>query len=675
MLIGPPSSGKSTLAEQMQTMIPGSQIVSTDRIRQELYGDAAHQGTWSEIEAIVLEQIQTNVNQGVPVIYDATNARRVWRMTLLHKLNEAAADWIGWHLKTPRKTCHQWNQRRDRTVPKSIIDASDQQLQQFPPLAAEGFIAVYILTPHQTLSQIERRLKGLSRSLINRTNRTQHQKAQFHYYSSLLNFDRLMYLIQMLVQYPGIGMLHQTEPERLNRLLKGVDRGIKTAIDEICAVLTQQCGSLYANPDAVYQDLTWLNHNGFLSPTPVTESLSYPPPTHTPANPHPYADWEPFQRLLLTIRFINHHPFCWNPDSPGSLSGLLSAMQQQKLLQGDYEAALRKDIEQVLKPFSILPPFRLRQGYFIGTGILSEPQLLQVASLLQSQAKSIQDPVALSLLDTLYDRLRRSQHDLDSLYPVRAIANRMIIDPEGLPFDAVARQSERIEAAIEAGQLLELKRYSNAGQFSTDHADDFFCAWPLQLVFHNIAWYLGYELADGPERGLLAFARLDRLFLGRDLSRMRSRSAQLKSLHRLQTLQQATGGLYLGNHAQEQKLYLSRNAKHRASVSLQLELWFTDRIFAFVSEGTQRFPVSQMRMSPMRKQQAAKHPRLFCLSSSDDEQYPHRFQVNLPVWSCDDIDLRRWILGFGAEVKVIHPEKLRHNIAQTGSKIAELYEE
>ena len=112
-----------------------------------------------------------------------------------------------------------------------------------------------------------------------------------------------------------------------------------------------------------------------------------------------------------------------------------------------------KIFELVLKPFAILPPFRLRRGYFIGSGILSEHQLLRVARLLQAQAKTIQDPVALSILDTLKERLKRSQHDLDNLYPVRAIANRTIVNSDLLPSSAMVRTLDQLEAEIEGGYL------------------------------------------------------------------------------------------------------------------------------------------------------------------------------------------------------------------------------
>ena len=671
MLIGPPGSGKSTLAQQMQARLPHSQIVSTDRIRRALYGDETHQGNWLEIEAVVLDQIRSALKQRHSVIYDATNAQRLWRMSLIEKLKVLAPQWVGWQLKTPLETCHQWNQQRDRQVPTAVIDCQYAALQQFPPLTAEGFVAVYAIKVPHSLDQIDARLKRLTRSTINRINRTQHEQTTFHRYSNLLDFDRLMHLLGLLVQFPGLGELHQTDTARLQPLIGKDLLSIATPLDEIAAVLEQQKGSLYADPSSLAQDLDWLEANGFLSVTPTQAPLTYPP-FQSIVNPHPYSDWDTFQRLLLTIRFISHHPFCWDVELKSSLKSLAAEMQRQGLLIGDCQASLRKDIERVLKPFGILPPARLRRGYFIGTGILAEPELLQMAGLLQAQAKNIQDPLALSLLETLQHRLQRSQHDLDSLYPVRAIANRMIINPELLPADALARHPETLAAEIEAGQMLELKRYSGVGRFE-EQPDDFFRAWPLQIVFRNIAWYLGYELADGAQKGLLQFERLDRLFRGRSQFKQRSIHHQRQALKLLQSLQHACSGLYLGRCVQMQQQFLSHDPDQQATASIQIELWFTDRIFAFIGEGTQRFPADQMKMSPKLNGHLASQTELFCLPRSQDAHYPNRLLLTLPAWSCEDIDLRRWILGFGAEVKVVAPPELRQQLSDIAQKITDLY--
>ncbi len=675
MLIGPPGSGKTTLAHHLQQLIPQSYLVSTDQIRQQLYGDSALQGHWPDIEAVVQEQICQAIHQGCQVIYDATNAQRVWRMTLLQHLAAVDSAWVGWHLTTPLATCLAWNHQRPRAVATAVIEAMHQALNQFPPQAAEGFIALYGLDPTQGLEPLQRRINALDRSIINRRNRTHPSQGQWHRYSNLLAFDRLLHLISLLVQYPGLGDLHQQDPAQLSTLLGTPPPSDWDSLTEICRVLAQQRGELYADPAAIAQDLAWLETNGLLSPTPNSRPLTLPAPLEPapdPVNPHPYSDWEAFQRLIRTIRFIAHHPFYWQAETGSSLKSLVNALQQQGELAGDRQATLRKDIEQILKPYGILPSFRLRRGYFLGSGLLSERELLRVASLLQSQVKHIQDPAAFTLLSTLQTRLRSSQQDLEQLYPVRAIGNRTIINPDLLPRDAIARDPERLESDIETGQLLELNRFVGVGRFAPSPTG-FFQAWPLQIVFHNIAWYLGYEIATGPEAGLLQFERLDRLFRGHPLPNQRPQTAQRQALQRLQRLYLASGGPYLGTDPHQQRQFLSHDPQERAAASLVLELWFTDGIFAFISEGTQRFPREQLKMSPRLTPGPSPAESLFCLSKSPDPRHPHRFQVQLPLWAREDRDLWRWILGFEDGVRVVAPEIMVEKIKTAAAAISGLY--
>ncbi len=677
LLIGPPGSGKSTLAQRMQAVLPDSCLVSTDQIRQELYGCAAEQGSWPEIEAEVIRRIGQGVDQGQSVIYDATNARRPWRMTLLQRLKPLGVDWIGWHLKTPLATCHQWNQQRERQVPARVIESAHLALRQFPPLAAEGFWAVYALKAEASIAPIQSRLQGLERGRINRRNR--HSRLQSHRYSTLLDFDRLLHLLSLLVQYPGLGHLQDRDPSGLQRLLSaGSPHTFPDAMAEICAVMAHQRGELYADSTALAQDLAWLEANGFLSPRPTVAALTWPELEPPVDNPHPYSDWESFQRVMTFVRFIAHHPLCWQPELQSSLASVAAAMQSQGVLAGESQAALRKDIEQVLRPFGLLPTARLRRGYFLGSGILSESELLKVASVLQAQAKNIEDSTALGLLDTLRDRLQRSQHDLAELYPVRAIGNRSIVDVDRLPPAALARTLTQLEQEIEAGQLLELNRFVGVGRFETTD-DGFFQAWPLQIVFHNIAWYLAYERADGPEVGLLQFERLARLFRGRPQSQKRDGAIQRQALQRLQRLYQASGGLYLGHSAKMQRQFLSPRPDTQAQAALMLELWFTDALFAFISEGTQRFPLAAMKMSPNRSKPRLPNPTassdaLFSLPPSPDPLYPNRLQVMLPRWAEHDRDLRRWILGFGDEVKLVAPATMVIEMTHLSQALIQLYQ-
>ncbi|MEQ8755665.1 MAG: ATP-binding protein [Coleofasciculus sp. G1-WW12-02] len=285
VLIGCPASGKSTLAGEL-AKLGNYKIVSTDEIRQTLYGDATIQGEWLEIEQYLLQQIQRAIASGQPIIYDATNAKRSWRMSLLMQLHRCSLSsssssgelgeayalecwhktetsgrisfaptnasvspsplWIGWHLKTPLSTCLRWNKQRSRQVPDSVIESLYQSLHQFPPLAAEGFAGVYPVTPVKgkfDIGQIQTKLQRLRHSQVNRTNRTQHGQIQLHRYSRLLDFDRLLHLISLMLAYPGIGNLQQIAPQCLESLLGRVPE-FATSVEEICAVMAKCKGSI-----------------------------------------------------------------------------------------------------------------------------------------------------------------------------------------------------------------------------------------------------------------------------------------------------------------------------------------------------------------------------------------------------------------------------------------------
>jgi len=69
ILIVCPSSGKSTLARAIAQESPHYQIISTDQIRAELFGDKTIQGNWSQVEAKVYQAIDQARKACFPVIY------------------------------------------------------------------------------------------------------------------------------------------------------------------------------------------------------------------------------------------------------------------------------------------------------------------------------------------------------------------------------------------------------------------------------------------------------------------------------------------------------------------------------------------------------------------------------------------------------------------------------
>ena len=86
LLIGPPGSGKTTMAALMAPLL-NAEVLSTDGIRKELYGDEAIQGDWKDIESRLHQQIRDCVHQEQSVLIDATHAKRAWRLAITQSLD------------------------------------------------------------------------------------------------------------------------------------------------------------------------------------------------------------------------------------------------------------------------------------------------------------------------------------------------------------------------------------------------------------------------------------------------------------------------------------------------------------------------------------------------------------------------------------------------------------
>jgi predicted kinase len=651
MLIGPPGSGKSALAAYLQENLTGCQIISTDTIRQDLYGDPSIQGHWPDIEMCVLERVNHALQQGLSIIYDATNAHRPWRLDLLQKL--PALNWIGWHLIAPLDVCKQRNQQRARQVPESVIEGMARALKTFPPIPAEGFLDVLTLDLSESLptqEHILQKLKAIPRTLINRQNAT--QKVTLHGYSRLLDFERLLYLLSLLIHHPG------------------------STLEEITQRMASEKGSVYADPDLLSEDLIWLKQSGLLCHPCGKGSGEQDQPLPYPENQNPlafathaYSDWESFSRLFYTISLIVTQPFHFDPEL-GSLESLSQELQQQDWVKGQNRDAIRKDIEKVLKPYQILPSFPMKRGYFTHSGIFSRHELKQIYRLLQVSTRALENPWEQAIYEMMDQRMRLSRIDTSELYPTRRLGNQPIVDPTLAPSGTLAdrRGLQVVEEAMETGELLEVKRLP--GATFPGEAVESFRLWPLQLVFHQIAWYLGCEYHGGEQQGLMRFERMDRLFLNQRYCSTRSRQDQLAALDRLHKIHDLSAGIFLGNDPHLQRQILSRYPDERRKAEITLELWFSDRIFPFVSEGTRRF--KRQHMSP-RMSGSSRPKSIFNLPPTGDSQFPHRFRVVLPLWSLEDVDLKRWILGFGAEVLVISPKPFQQMIQSTGLALRALY--
>jgi predicted kinase len=138
LLIGLPGSGKSTLARQWQQQ-GGRLLVSTDAIRQKLFGDEAIQGPWGLVQCELRQQLRSGLEQIAQgqvqeVIYDATNTRRRYRREIIRLCRALGfGTIIAVWLDTPLSLCLERNLQRDRQVPESVIYRMARQLENAPP--------------------------------------------------------------------------------------------------------------------------------------------------------------------------------------------------------------------------------------------------------------------------------------------------------------------------------------------------------------------------------------------------------------------------------------------------------------------------------------------------------------------------------------------------------------
>jgi len=148
-LIGPPGSGKSTLAATLAPLLH-ARIVSSDDLRQQLWGDPGTQGPWTELEPLLHRAIDSALHGGDNVLIDATHAQRSWRSRLMCRdLGARHLQWFGWWLQTPLNQCLAWNRARQRQVPDAVIGAMHQGLTtpSDKPDRSEGFTDLICLNP------------------------------------------------------------------------------------------------------------------------------------------------------------------------------------------------------------------------------------------------------------------------------------------------------------------------------------------------------------------------------------------------------------------------------------------------------------------------------------------------------------------------------------------------
>lgn len=135
VLSGLPSSGKSTIAQELAEQLPAS-VVSSDNIRQEIFGKKYVRSikTFETAKTRIYE----NLKAGRNVIFDATNVNRYKR--------EAVFGWdrdrytaVSVHMEETQESCLERNHIRNRVQPVPDYEITNAATKLTKPTADEGF--------------------------------------------------------------------------------------------------------------------------------------------------------------------------------------------------------------------------------------------------------------------------------------------------------------------------------------------------------------------------------------------------------------------------------------------------------------------------------------------------------------------------------------------------------
>ncbi len=136
MTVGVAGSGKSTFCKDIIGDREDIIHLSSDKIREELYGDEDTQEDHARVFKIMEDRAKEELQKGNHVIYDATNLSRKKRAHLLRQLPKDVKK-IACYIATEYKDIIDQNQARDRVVPSRVINKMYKTMQI--PIYSEGW--------------------------------------------------------------------------------------------------------------------------------------------------------------------------------------------------------------------------------------------------------------------------------------------------------------------------------------------------------------------------------------------------------------------------------------------------------------------------------------------------------------------------------------------------------
>ena len=140
MLIGAAASGKTTAAPKIAAE-NNAVILSTDKMRAELYGAEHIQGNWPDIEALLYKRIKNAIKADKNIILDSTHFKKEYRAKIIKNFAKYS-EFSAYYFNYPFALIYSRNKHRARRVPFEILAAMYEHLKNAPPTLAEGFKSI-----------------------------------------------------------------------------------------------------------------------------------------------------------------------------------------------------------------------------------------------------------------------------------------------------------------------------------------------------------------------------------------------------------------------------------------------------------------------------------------------------------------------------------------------------
>lgn len=146
MLIGLPAAGKSTWSSKYMECYKNTELISSDSIREEVFGDVNDQSHNAKVFNIVHKRVVAAIKSGKDAILDATSLSRKRRIHFIKSIPECEVRAIVFAI--PFEECCKRNAARERVVPQSAMERMYRSFQ--PPHYAEGFDDIQIVGDKDT---------------------------------------------------------------------------------------------------------------------------------------------------------------------------------------------------------------------------------------------------------------------------------------------------------------------------------------------------------------------------------------------------------------------------------------------------------------------------------------------------------------------------------------------